>query len=261
MSEQTTVRVTVPSTEDNRALGLAIIMHDPELSHAYQSEIANTQTSRHKNKVKYVTSRFSSTAAGADFIEVLPTTIRIKGKSPARALYHLLGAEKLAPKPSENAQTVEKKAPQGPLEEKAGKSYSDHMNEFTRHELDAKLETIEARMDGRVASIEGKIDAFLAAQAVRDAAQTERNQGFDNAIGEIKSGISSMKTTVIVTAISAVLAIVFGIVTFNATLSSNMLAAFQAGKAEAVVIQQAPPGQSAPPPAPTAESAPTPPSE
>lgn len=108
------------------------------------------------------------------------------------------------------------------------------MNDITRHELDAKLEAIEARMDGRVAAIEGKIDAFLAAQAVRDAAQAERNQGFDRAIGEIKSGISSMKTTVIVTAISAVLAIVFGIVTFNATLSSNMLAAFQAGKADTI---------------------------
>lgn len=120
------------------------------------------------------------------------------------------------------------------------RAHTKSMNDITRHELDAKLEAIEARMDGRVASIEGKIDAFLAAQAVRDAAQVERNQGFDRAIGEIKSGISSMKTTVIVTAISAVLAIVFGIVTFNATLSSNMLAAFQAGKAEAVTARPSP---------------------
>lgn len=135
---------------------------------------------------------------------------------------------------------------------KGKQKHTYSMNDITRHELDAKLEAIEARMDGRVASIEGKIDAFLAAQAVRDSAQTERNQGFDKAIGEIKTGISSMKTTVIVTAISAALAIVFGIVTFNATLSSNMLAAFQAGKSEVITRPvSAPPSSPAPTPPPS----------
>lgn len=130
---------------------------------------------------------------------------------------------------------------------KSKAKHTHPMNDITRHELDAKLEAIEARMDGRVASIEGKIDAFLAAQAVRDQANDRRFDGIEISVqtmrSEIRGDIKSMKNTTIVTAISAVLAIVFGIVTFNATLSSNMLAAFQAGKAEAV---SAPPTPAAP---------------
>ncbi|MCK5531099.1 MAG: hypothetical protein KAI85_07575 [Halopseudomonas aestusnigri] len=45
--------------------------------------------------------------------------------------------------------------------------------------LDAKLEAIEARMDTRIASIEGKIDAFLVGQAERDKAfEKTTNQRF-----------------------------------------------------------------------------------
>lgn len=128
------------------------------------------------------------------------------------------------------------------------------MTDITREEFNAKLETIEVKMDARVESVSAKIDAFLAVQAERDKAADFRfsriesdlagmNGNLKTMNAEIKTSISSMKTTTIVTAVSAVLAIVFGIVSFNATLSSNMLSAFQAAKAE-----QSP--QIAPPPAP-----------
>lgn len=48
------------------------------------------------------------------------------------------------------------------------------MNDITREELNAKLETIEARMDARVESVSSKIDAFLAVQAERDQRFSER---------------------------------------------------------------------------------------
>lgn len=138
---------------------------------------------------------------------------------------------------------------------KPNSTHTAVMTDITREELNAKLEAIEARMDGRVASIEGKIDAFLAAQAVRDQANDRRFDGIEASVGgmrvEIRGEIKSMKNTTIVTAISAVLAIVFGIVTFNATLSSNMLAAFQAGKADAVEMRLVPSAPAtAPAPAP-----------
>lgn len=47
---------------------------------------------------------------------------------------------------------------------------------------------------------------------------------------ETRSAIEGLKTTVIVTAISAVLAIVLGVAAFNATVLSNMVATFEAGK-------------------------------
>ncbi|MCG8911275.1 hypothetical protein [Pseudomonas sp. DP-17] len=50
------------------------------------------------------------------------------------------------------------------------------MSDVTRQELDAKLEAIEARLDTRLASISGKIDAFLAVQAERDKALEQRDE-------------------------------------------------------------------------------------
>ncbi|WP_265535454.1 hypothetical protein [Pseudomonas saponiphila] len=42
------------------------------------------------------------------------------------------------------------------------------MNDITREELNAKLETIETKMDARAEAMSAKLDAFLAVQAERD---------------------------------------------------------------------------------------------
>jgi hypothetical protein len=63
------------------------------------------------------------------------------------------------------------------------------MNDITRDELNAKLEALESRMDSRVSTIGGKIDAFLAAQAERDKASEYR-------FGRVESDLSSIKTDV-----------------------------------------------------------------
>ena len=106
------------------------------------------------------------------------------------------------------------------------------MNDITREELNAKLETIEVKMDARIESVSSKIDGFLAAQA-------ERDKRLDAALAQIgkdnsdtRSSIGSMKTTLIVTAVSTALAIVLGIAGFNTALTSNMISAFQLGKSE-----------------------------
>ncbi|MDD1135809.1 hypothetical protein [Pseudomonas shahriarae] len=114
----------------------------------------------------------------------------------------------------------------------SAKSDTDPMADITREELNAKLETIEVKMDARVESVSAKIDGFLAAQAERDKRlDTVLTQiGKDNS--ETKSSIGSMKSTLIVTAISTVLAIVLGVAGFNTALTSNMLSAFQLGKSD-----------------------------
>lgn len=57
------------------------------------------------------------------------------------------------------------------------------MSDISREEFNAKLETIEARMDARVESVSSKIDAFLAAQtavqAEREKTQAERDKRFE----------------------------------------------------------------------------------
>lgn len=91
-------------------------------------------------------------------------------------------------------------------------SHNNNMEYVPRDELNAKLETIEAKMDGRIARIEDAVERIS-----KDNAAT-------------RAGISDLKKTMVVTAITAVLAIVLGIAAFNATLTSNMLSAFQAGQ-------------------------------
>lgn len=116
------------------------------------------------------------------------------------------------------------------------------MTDVTRPELDAKLEAIEARMDGRVAAISGKIDVMLAKMDERDRSYDQRFAGVEENLKETKAAVSSLKSTTIITAISAVLAIVFGVAAFNATVLSNMVASFESGKntsaAQAQVQQQ-----------------------
>ena len=99
--------------------------------------------------------------------------------------------------------------------------HNEHMETITRPELDAKLEAVEARMDARISRIEN--------------IATDMKDQYKG----IMSGISSMKTTAVVTGISAALAIVFGVAAFNATLLSNMTASYESGKSTATAMTQA----------------------
>lgn len=103
------------------------------------------------------------------------------------------------------------------------------MNDITREEFNAKLETIEAKMDARVQAVTSKIDGFLASQDERDKRLDLLLAQISKDSGEAKTSISSMKTTLIVTAVSTVLAIVIGVASFNTALTSNMMSAFQLG--------------------------------
>jgi hypothetical protein len=113
----------------------------------------------------------------------------------------------------------------------------------TREEIDATLETAEVRMDGRVAAIEANINGFMGRIEERSLRTDDRFARIENGLKETQASIRSLKTTMIVTAISSVLAIVFGIAAINATLLSNMVASFESGRnvsaAQAEVRRQA----------------------
>lgn len=74
--------------------------------------------------------------------------------------------------------------------------YTKPMTEITRDELSAKLEALESRMDSRVSSIGGKIDAFLAAQLERDKASEYRFGRIESDLSSIKADIKSTSTDV-----------------------------------------------------------------
>lgn len=96
--------------------------------------------------------------------------------------------------------------------------------------VDAKIETVESRMDGRVARIESALAASAALTDERSRHSEARMERMEAALSEIRSAIASLKITIVVTAISAVLAIVLGVAAFNATVLSNMVASFESGK-------------------------------
>ncbi|KAE9643007.1 hypothetical protein [Pseudomonas sp. PB106] len=130
----------------------------------------------------------------------------------------------------------------------ANKPYIGSMNDITREEFNAKLETIEVKMDARIESVSSKIDSFVAIQAERDKRMEEILKQISSNHAETKASIGSMKTTMIVTAVSTVLAIVIGIAGFNAMLTSNMIASFQMGRSEkAFESQQVQPTEPATP--------------
>ncbi|MDH0342859.1 hypothetical protein [Chromobacterium haemolyticum] len=112
--------------------------------------------------------------------------------------------------------------PTVPLEDIGSKPHTPLMSDsVTREILDSKLELIESKLDAKVQRIEDKMDGFLAASK------------------ETQDSIKSLKTTIIVTAVSTVLAIVLGVAAFNSTVLSNMVASFESGKNTAQAIDKA----------------------
>lgn len=94
----------------------------------------------------------------------------------------------------------------------------------TREEMSVRLELVESKADARMSRFEERIDSAIGALR-RD---TDR----------VEAAIGNLKSTTIVTAISAVLAIVLGIAAFNATVLSNMVTSFESGKNTATAISE-----------------------
>lgn len=135
------------------------------------------------------------------------------------------------------------------------------MNDITREEFNAKIETIEARMDSRVESVSSKIDAFLTMQAAvqverdkalaeRDKAQLERDkryellaervtkaaEGSEEAAKQAATVKSNYWAAVIVQLLAVVAILVGAYYANQANVMGAMqttMSAFQAGKAEA----------------------------
>lgn len=86
---------------------------------------------------------------------------------------------------------------------------SDHP---THRELDAKLATIEAKMDGRLTRIE---------DGMRD---------IKDSLADTRRSVLGAAGATIVTVIGTAIAVAFGIASFNSSLIGNMTAAGQAGQ-------------------------------
>lgn len=98
------------------------------------------------------------------------------------------------------------------------------MADMTREEVDAKILANEARSDAQVAAILAKIDAIIARM---DAFEREMRETTRDIVAEMRT----LKKTMVITIISAGLAVVFGVAGFNAALLNNMSAMYDSGTA------------------------------
>jgi uncharacterized protein YjgD (DUF1641 family) len=199
---------------------------------------------------------------------LLLTADVLKAKGPAAALDHLSSdqqsimdyAKKIRAESDKRiAKLVEEtKALKERVEvDKIGSASEDlDMATITREEFDAKLETIEARMDGRVTRIEGKIDALLTkiegsakrseetekvfrllSERAGDAANTAANAA--TKASELKSSLWITSITTILSVLGIAIAAYFGTQQSNQAIVQTMLAAFDSGKG--MNVQPTPP--------------------
>lgn len=111
---------------------------------------------------------------------------------------------------------------------------SARMNDITREEFNAKLETIEVKMDARVESISSKIEGFLSAQAERDKRLDESLAGMRRDIDKL----GSLKLNIWGAMLTAV--------GLGVAITALSVSFYQTGKAERPEISQ-PPAVTAPP--------------
>lgn len=106
----------------------------------------------------------------------------------------------------------------------------------THYELDAKIESLEARADARFSKLETSINNALD-EMRRDRGEFKSELSAEQL--ERRAEMKSLKNTFIATGIGVALTIVFGVVGFNTMLVSNMVASFESGKNTATAISQA----------------------
>jgi uncharacterized coiled-coil protein SlyX len=112
------------------------------------------------------------------------------------------------------------------------------MSEITREEVEAKLDANESRIAIQIALLNAKLDALIANNNLRFTHLEQSLRAMGDEIIAIRSSISGLRTTILVTGISSVIAIVFGVAGFNAVVLSNMVASFESGKNTSEMVSE-----------------------
>ncbi|MYM32104.1 hypothetical protein GTP58_27605 [Duganella sp. CY15W] len=90
----------------------------------------------------------------------------------------------------------------------------------------SQIETIEARMDGRVSSVEATYTEFSKRMDERQKNSDAKFDRIEAMLAEMRTSLANLRITIIITGITVIL----GVAAFNATVMSNMIASFESGK-------------------------------
>lgn len=127
------------------------------------------------------------------------------------------------------------------------------MNSPTRIEVDAAIEALEGRVERRILSLEKKIDDLIARMDARYLHLEERMSRFEERMArfeqrltrvesdcrETRNIASTIKLTVITTAIASLIAIMIGFGAITGSMQTSMLSAFSSGKENAMREERA----------------------
>lgn len=100
------------------------------------------------------------------------------------------------------------------------------MADISREEIAAKFEREEALRESMLVPVLAQTAIIVARLDGLDA----RADRIDQTLLDIKAYVSSLKSTIILTGISSVVAVTLGVAAFNAALQSNTTTSFAAGK-------------------------------
>jgi hypothetical protein len=130
-------------------------------------------------------------------------------------------------------------------------STEDHapMSTPSQSEIDLKIENMQLRMDGRLSSIEGKMDALAAQVSGSERAMSllaERAVAAAESAGNLKQTLWITSITTILSVLGIALAAYFGTQASNLSIVSSTISAFEAGRTAGSPVpptapQQAPP--------------------
>ena len=99
---------------------------------------------------------------------------------------------------------------------------------------EVQIAVLEARTDGRISSMETTFANFVKLMDERQKIADARFDRIEAMHAEMRASIASLRTTIVITGISSVLAATFGIAALNANMQSNMLEALKGGKEMAI---------------------------
>lgn len=123
------------------------------------------------------------------------------------------------------------------------------MSTPTQSEIDLKIENMQLRMDGRLSSIEGKMDALAAQVSGSERAMTllaERAVAAAESAGNLKQTLWITSITTILSVLGIALAAYFGTQASNLGIVSSTISAFEAGRAAGAPQPATAPPQAAP---------------
>lgn len=123
------------------------------------------------------------------------------------------------------------------------------MSTPTQSEIDLKIENMQLRMDGRLSSIEGKMDALAAQVSGSERAMAllaERAVAAAESAGNLKQTLWITSITTILSVLGIALAAYFGTQASNLGIVSSTISAFEAGRAAGTPAPAVAPAQATP---------------